>query len=269
VCSSDLALADDDLAPFVELKHLESLVVRRGRLSDAAVRHLRRMPKLARLGLLEVGLTDRGLEQLAEINRLEMLDLRGCANISNGGLKHLAALGNLKTLRLGGQRIDDRSLEICGTLPALTIIAVDEAAVTKAGLERLAALPLEELSLFRCYSIDDDALAALARLKKLRRLSLRGIPIGGEGLSHLSGLEALSDLRLNETGVDDQAIKHLLNLKKTLRRLELRQTLIGDAAVDRLARLDNLRYLDVGETNISAEAARRLHSALPKCEIVR
>ena len=46
--------------------------------------------------------------------RLRALDLRGCSQVGNPGLRRLEALPGLKTLRLGGYAIDDESLAIVG-----------------------------------------------------------------------------------------------------------------------------------------------------------
>lgn len=264
----DAQIDDVGVAQLAALKNLRSLSIRRSpALTDNCLKHLRRLPKLASLGLLDVNITDRGLEQLADFSQLRLLDLRGCAQVSGEGLKKIGALKNLKTLRLGGSRIDDTVLEIVGKFAGLTGLTIDEAGITDAGLERLADLPLEEISFSRCYGITDDGLRRLGGFKHLRQLSLRGIPITGEGLAHLRGAGALADLRLNETGVGDDALNHLAGLTH-LARLELRQTLVTDAAVEYLAKLAALRSLDVRETAVTPSGMKRLGERLPKCKIV-
>jgi len=227
------------------------------------------MSKLTSLGLLEVGITDAGLERLAGLGRLRVLDLRGCAQVGNPGLKRLGPLKNLKVLRLGGSSIDDDSLGVLGQFGSLESLTIDEAAVTDAGLARLARLPLQELNLSRCYGVTDGGFQDIKRLAALRQLSLRGIPLSGTGLAQLGGMGKLAVLRLNETGVDDDALRRLaaLNLKN-LARLEFRQTLITDAAVEHLRKLTGLRNLDVRETGVTPSAAKRLAEALPKCKIL-
>ena len=264
----DVQLDDAGLKRIAGLPNLVLLSIRRSpRLTDKGLEYLKRLPKLTKLGLLEVGVTDRGLEQIAGITRLELLDLRGCAQVGNPGLKRLAPLKNLKTLRLGGYQINDDSLAIIKKLASLTGLTIDEAAITDAGLAHLAGLPLEEVGLSRCYRVTDEGFRRLGGLVALRRLTLRGIPLTGAGLAHLPDTSTLLVLRLNETGVDDDALQHLRRLKK-LTRLELRQTLVTDAAVDHLKRLGSLRFLDVRETRISEAGVKRLAETLPKCNIM-
>jgi Leucine-rich repeat (LRR) protein len=222
------------------------------------------------LGLLEVGITNRGLEELGSFVQLRLLDLRGSAQVGNPGLERLHALRKLQALRLGGYQVNDDTLAIIAKmkLSSLTSLTIDEAAVTDAGLARLAVLPLEEISFSRCYSITDDGFRHFAGMAALRQLTLRGIPLTGAGLVHFGGKNKLAVLRLNETGINDAALEHLCGLKN-LARLELRQTQITDAAAESLGGLKRLKVLDVGQTEITDAGAKRLANSLPRCKIVR
>ena len=185
----DAQIDDAGLGQLAGLPNLSSLVIRRSPLlSDKGLEHLKRLPKLTHLGLLELAVTDRGVEPLAALTRLTLLDLRGSAQVGNPGLKHLRPLKNLRTLRLGGSQIDDDSLAIVADFASLRGLTIDEAAVTDAGLARLAGLPLEDFGLIRCYGVTDEGLRPLARLRALRQLTVRGIPLSGAGLVHLRGL---------------------------------------------------------------------------------
>jgi len=97
--------------------------------------------------------------------------------------------------------------------------------------------------MFRCQSISDDALRPLAGLTGLRQVSLRDMPILGEGLVHLRGKSKLAVLRLNETDVGDAGLENLKDLA-SLVRLELRRTQTGDAGLKSLVALVRLETLD-------------------------
>jgi hypothetical protein len=119
------------------------------------------------------------------------------------------------------------------------------------------------------YGITDDGFRHIKGFTRLRQLGLRGIPIGGAGLDQLRGLDRLAVLRLNETGVDDDALRRLSGLNlKSLARLELRQTSVGDASVEHLQKLIHLRNLDVRQSGVSPSGVKRLAEALPKCKIL-
>ena len=199
---------------------------------------------------------------------LRSLDLRGDSQLSNAGFERLLALKNLKTLRLGGYQINDDTLSVVKRFTKLNALMIDEAAITDAGLSRIAGLPLREITLARCFSITDEAFQQLGKFDGLRQLVLQGIPLSGSGIQHLQNKRKLVSLRLNETGIEDAAVESLRGLKN-LARLELRQTQITDAAVDTLATLSGLKTLDIGRTGISDAGGKRLAKALPQCKITR
>jgi len=58
------------------------------------------LPTLKQLKVDSESLTDDVLKPLEGLESLESLDLRGCVQLSNAGLKHVAALPNLKTLKV-------------------------------------------------------------------------------------------------------------------------------------------------------------------------
>jgi len=260
---------DAGLKQLAQLTNLGTLSIRRSsQVTDRGLVELRRLPKLTSLGLLEVGITNRGLEELTGLTQLRMLDLRGTTQVSNPGLEQLRGLKKLKTLRLGGYQINDDTLAIVVKLSSLTGLTIDEAAVTDAGLARLSRLPLEEISISRCYSITDDGFRHFGDFTALRQLSVRGIPLAGTGLVHLRGKNQLAVLRLNETGINDAALEPLRGLK-SLARLELRETQITDAAVNLLGSLKRLKVLDIGQTGITDAGAKQLAAVLPQCKIIR
>jgi uncharacterized protein len=265
----DAQIDDAGLEQLARLTNLTSLSIRRSsQVTDKGLDVLGRLPKLTDIGLLDLGITNRGLETIKGLERLRAVDLRGCSQIDNAGIEQLSVLKGLRILRIGGYAINDDTLDVVKRFPSLVGLTFDEAAVTDAGLTRIAALPLEEISLCRCFSITDDAFRQLAGFRRLRQLTLRAIPLTGDGLKLLPDDSKLAVLRLNETGIGDNAIENLRKLKN-LTRLELRQTRITDAAVDILGSLSRLKMLDIGQTGITDAGVDRLGKALPGCKIVR
>ena len=168
----DAQIDDAGFEQLARLTNLISLSVRRSSaLTDKGLESLKRLPKLVRLGLLDLGITDGGLKQIAALAGLRSLDLRGDSQLSNAGLEQLLALKHLKTLRLGGYQIDDDTLSVVKRFATLTGLTIDEAAVTDAGLSRIAGLPLREITLSRCFSITDEAFQHLGGFSELRQLT--------------------------------------------------------------------------------------------------
>ncbi|WP_437192875.1 leucine-rich repeat domain-containing protein [Planctomicrobium sp. SH527] len=158
-------------------------------------------------------------------------------------------------------------------LPALSVLSLENAQVTNAGLSFLEGTPqLKELNLRRCTNVDDAGLVALkyvpnlerllllytrvtsagleqvAQLKKLRLLDLRGcMQVGDAGLAHLTGLSELIEIKLRSYSVTDAGMKSLGELKK-LRGISLEDCGVGDAGMEALKPLKDLRSLNVMRT---------------------
>lgn len=258
------------LKQLARLSRITSLTIQRSAVLDnTAVPHLALFPKLTHLALIEANLTDAGVEQIVRtLPNLRLFDVRGCGLTTNAGFARLPALKQLRVLRVGGAQVNDQTLAIVGKMTWLTGLTVQEAAITNAGLGQIARLPLEDITLFRCYSVDDEGLAHLAGMKKLRQATLRDLPITGTGLVHLADKEGLVALRLSETGIDDAALVHLVKLRN-LRRLDLHQTRVGDAGLASLAGLTALEQLDLSQTAVTTDGLKQLAAALPRCRIAK
>jgi hypothetical protein len=71
-------------------------------ISDGGLRALKAFPHLRILNLSSCGITNRGLEWLKYLDRLENLDLSYCNRLNDLGLKSLAGLRELSVLNLRG-----------------------------------------------------------------------------------------------------------------------------------------------------------------------
>ena len=98
---------------------------------------------------------------------------------------------------------------------------------------------------------DATAVAALeaagAKMKKdgngnVSELDFTGTTAGDSELEHLTGLQALRSLKLNETGVTDAGMIHVGKVT-TLNNLDMRGCSIGNAGLEPLADLIALRAL--------------------------
>ena len=115
-------------------------------------------------------------------------------SLSNDTVAHVAKLGDVMRVHLGGIQITDAAL---GHLK---------------GLSSLVALHLERTG------ITDAGLANLKGLKNLEYLNLYGTEVGDAGLAHLKGLTNLKKLYLWQTKATEQGIAEL---KKALPDLDV------------------------------------------------
>lgn len=246
------------LKQLTALRNLEALDLQRSvNLRDEAFAVLVEFPKLAELALVEGVFTDAALDHFRQLPQLKALDLRSCSGLTATGLARLAQFGQLRSLKIGGASIDDASLPLLAKIATLTSLTIEDASVTGEGLAALVALPLEDLSLARCFGITDEALAVIGRMSGLRQLYVRDILISGSGLGQLAPLARLSTLRLRQTGVGDAALGDLAKLP-ALRRLELAQSWITDEGLATIGEQTGLNQLDVEDNRLSDEGVKHL-----------
>lgn len=129
------------LAALSGMKKMRILELDRSQVNDAGMAHLANMHKLEELNLWMTGVTNKGLAQIGQHTTLRVLNLqstkvnaKGMVNLAtlvaleelniggtsiNKGLKHLAPLVNLKHLRLGEGKMNDRGIKKLPALPSL------------------------------------------------------------------------------------------------------------------------------------------------------
>jgi hypothetical protein len=105
----------------------------------------------------------------------------------------------------------------------------------------------------------------LAKLKRLKKLTLASTDIGDSGLAALGSLRELNELDLTGTQVTDAGLDALQRLSR-LDKLSLAGTAVTDAGLMKLASNVALRYVHVTvRQSISREGVRQLKACLPLC----
>ena len=139
---TSLYLNNCDISPagvkkVAELKNLEELYINSSKLNSEVWDDISKLSHLKTLRL--VLCPDLGGAGLAKIKSLPLvaLDLRA-AGIKDDDMKHIAAIGSLKELRLEGNAITNAGLKQIEKLP-LTYLLVKKTKVTAMGLKQFAA----------------------------------------------------------------------------------------------------------------------------------
>lgn len=114
-------------------------------------------------------MNDAVLARVAHCGAIKSLDLSGSRNLSDAGLKHLARMPQLESLRLNGCDINNAGLAVLGELPGL-----------------------REFSLNHQSGISDEGLATLAFCHQLERVNLLGTRTGDGVIRALAGKTRLS-----------------------------------------------------------------------------
>lgn len=180
--------------------------------------------------------------------------------------------------------LDDTALQALGNLVALRELTLAGGRCTDAGLQALAALPIELLALVDCEAVRGETLAALPHV---RELIVRGGSLGQAAAQQLANLPKLKKLYLLEaaaalplgplassrsladltiTGPFARSELPQLAPAGALRELRLQPT--PPFADDELPLLHGLRQLkQLSLAGATAVQRAALHAAMPNCQV--
>ena len=248
--------------------------------SDSGLKQLRELPSLVGINLeLCRRMTDVGLEQISYVPHARVVLLTG-TQVTDRGLVHLLRMKTLIALDLEVcDGVTDVGCQTLGQMKQLKALVLRKAGfesirITGEGVGHLQDLTgLELLDLYG-NNIDDDGLAPLERMTRLRELNLSLLPITHRGLEHVHTLRDLQHLALvYSTGfagpiISDDGLDPLAELA-SLQTLNLVGAQITDSGLARLASLKKLTRLKLVNTRVSDAGVRELQLALPACQIMR
>ncbi len=199
------------------------------------------------------GLTDETLAHLAGLTALEELGTDGI-QVTDAGLKHLAALPNLRSASFFHIAYPDKGFTGAGfaafkTLPKLERLTV-------------AGTPFNDLGM--------AAVAGLTQLKEFRTWHTFQTQAGNEHLLKLTGLRSLMlgqrlrqwNGKPNPLSIDDSTIATLAKLK-SLESLGLDEVRLTHAGLVQLKALPNLKKLTLQRADISEADIAKLRTDLP------
>jgi hypothetical protein len=133
------AVTDDHLgilaAAFPELRHLD---LRKTKVTDAGVAHLKALKNLQFLNLFRTPLTDAGLASIRELTQLETL-LIGGTKVTSEGLAALESFGALRKLSVFDTAVDDDAIAHLSGLASLRVLLIGRSSITPEGAKRLQA----------------------------------------------------------------------------------------------------------------------------------
>lgn len=234
-------LSDADVADLQAFPSLRRFVTA-SPLTNAAIAHFAKLPKLRALGLLGTRIDDAGMSELAQLTELQ--ELTPPLGLSNDGIAKLAALNKLKTLVLTHSKITDAGMQ---------------------ELARLKHLETLDLSFNR---LTDASAPSFARLTNLQSLDLSTSKIGDETARAIAKLTRLRRLDLQGTGITSAAVPFLLELK-TLRVLHVNNTSLNSEGILALLALPNLRRYYTSITHSDSETYRRIANTRQLLDSVR
>lgn len=256
---------EKDFETIADLEEVNYLSMNQSILSDRGIEYLLGIPKLEILDMRATRVTGTGLAKLPASMNLERLGI-SYLPIKDDDLKNLAPFSNLTYLDLTETHITDAGLVHLKKYKTLQMLFLSQNSITAAAMPRLADLEeLQQLELSRT-KVTGPQLASLKVLPRLSVLTLKGVPLEPTTLSYLAGFPALGKLDLDSTPVTDDQLVHLKHLP-SLHELSLSRTKVTDKAVTHLKGLKKLRSLTLHASGFTEIGKRELEKALPECNI--
>jgi Leucine-rich repeat (LRR) protein len=266
------SLVGDDCFRRVVGVHFQS-----GHRSEEVVRLAATLPDVIYLnlsGYADQNLTDAGLAALANLPKLEQLEVNNSARITNDGLRVLPRLTKLQGLVLtGNKQMDVSGLRHIAGLPNLRTLEYDANCFDEDDLGQLCGVTsLQKLKLLGLVH-SMKALATLGRLPALEELSFEGRPLGDFVSSHdrtaLRSLHNLKKLELwaaQSNGIDNlEWLAEIPNLEEL--RIQGSEKFPSDELLSVLARLKKLRVLRLESEAVTSDGMVHL-TALKKLEVL-
>jgi hypothetical protein len=127
---------DDELKGMVDLPFGFALSLAESAVSDAGLKHLKRLKNLTALYLNGVKVTDSGLKDLSELKNLTYLGLE-LTHVTDAGIKELKELKNLQCLNLARTKVTDLGLSELKDLKNLVRLNIAGTKVTDTGEREL------------------------------------------------------------------------------------------------------------------------------------
>ena len=191
---------------------------------------------------------DDDLVTLARFNNIRWLDLGDCVGVTDKGLKNLAGLKRLQSLTLAGNRISGVGFSSLRDAAALTTLDVHTSgSLTDEGIAALGELKsLRLLTLFWASRLTDDEVAQLAKISALRKLCIWGSEkITDAGLRHISGLAKLESLTFSHAKeITARGVDQLTSLQN-LQEISMGYMRLKDDAMLPLSRIPSLEYIEL------------------------
>lgn len=203
------------------------------------------------------------------LSHLAVLDLKQCHYVSSFSLSFFqSCCGQLRVLS-PSRWTDNCSLWDYAVFTGLEELylgdtEVDVMAIDDVAMYAVARLSkLRHLSLRRCRLVGDGACDILATMTHLESLDLSSTGVTGAGIRNLKACSRLTSLNLSDCkGITDGALVDVAQLGALI-HLDLRQTSVTNMGLAHLSALDRLHHLDLGNRFEVDDSGLRALSVLP------
>ncbi len=261
---------------------LQTLTVEGPSITEHLAPRIAEAQGLTSLAMRNTLINDSGIEQLSGLKALRIIDLRLSSLLTDAAMDTLAAMPELRAVRLSGVNVTDTGVAKLLSLPNLTELDLRNCRkVTKAGIEQIGEKRSLRVVKLGGPEIDDEALELVAGMDHLTGLSLDNCDItdagvgklnrlpmedftifqcaniSDEGLTVLTAYDRLRRLTLRDVVAQGTALEWLPN-PELLVELNMEQSGITDAQAPLLVRFTELESLNLSQTRLTDDAVEAL-----------
>jgi hypothetical protein len=237
-----------------------------GGFTDAGLAALEGLEGVAALSFFwhSKAFTSAGLEPLRRLPRLEVFGIDG-DQCGDEAMQQIAAIPRLRQLQAQGAIAGDAGWDALSRSQTLEYIWGRECPNFESrGFTALAELPSLRGMGISCKLVEDNALAALPRFRKLRQFV--SIDVADAGFRHVGScenLESLYCMYCRDTG--DAATEHISRLQK-LRTYYAGMTQITDRSLEILGRIEAFENLEFWQCMAITDGGVAHLAALPRLQ---
>jgi hypothetical protein len=242
--------------------------------TDGDLVELAALPALQRLSLAQTRITDQGLAYLKQARELREVDLSYAEKIGDPAHAIIRHWKHLRRLSLRGTVVADETAASAASLPELEALDIADTIVGDVGVEALTLAPkLKELALGN-IRMSEFGYQSLRQFTALEHLDLSGGRHRGyttmkeDAIAAVASLKRLRVLKLGHVRLPAKSMAVLATLPNVERLgLEFSPD-VGDDAIPHLASWKSLRSVDLHGTKVTAEGAAELRRQRSDCKVL-
>lgn len=256
-------LTDEAIVQVATLENLECLWMgNNSNYTNRAWASLKNLSHLKELSLERTSMSDMGMTYLADLTRLESLELRYCERITDVGLYSLEKMTSMRILDLGGNQIRGDGLEPLQGMKNLEQLNLGQNALESHFLYFLTPFTKMKSLRLQAVQIRPSDFRFLERMPLLEHLELKiRFHLTDDVMWYLRDKKHLKSLNVQECGMLTDKWLDVLRGMPSLEHLTLKEFAISEKGLKRIAALPSLRTLTLWRHGLLPENLRCLEGA--------
>ncbi|MGH9875811.1 MAG: hypothetical protein ACRD9S_25440, partial [Pyrinomonadaceae bacterium] len=242
-------ITDAGMESIGKLSGLIELTLNQTGITSAGFKHLKGLNQIRILKFEETAVNDDAVAVIKDMKKLQIFGATDVKGITDKGIKLLQQLPKVHTMELRGTSVTDATVAILSKYPRMHCYDLAQSQVTEKGLENLKNYTnVHSLAIDGKQASETGLRFVKNGLPLFQEIYLYGPDINDAFMSRAkTTLNGLAELNLFGTGVTDEGLKHLQEVK-TLTALRIAAAKVSPEAIDRLRQaLPNVAIAVSGE----------------------